>query len=583
MALNFAGVWHRAQDNFAYALNEELVEINLNTGYDVDEVYLIWGDPFKRISREKRIIETDRLPMDGPKKLAHHKRWSAVVKPPFKRVSYYFELHAGGEIWNYMENGFIAPDDLGKVRLESFKFPWLNPIDICRHPAWVKDTIWYQIFPERFRRGGVLNADALPDWEEGVKQAKRGDFYGGDLRGITEKIPYIRDLGANGLYLNPIFEAPSNHKYDTVDYLKIDPNFGINEDFRDLVDAAHRHGIRVMIDGVFNHSGRFFAPWQDVLKNGPRSKYWGWFMVNKWPFDQRETDTMDGKFYSFAFGTNMPKLNSNNPEVIEYVIDVCEKWVEWFDIDGIRFDVASEDSHRLWKDLWKRLKAKKPDIYLMAEIWHDSMPWLRGDEFDSVMNYPLTYAINNFFLQKDSTKLDFEHGINRCYTMYMRQSNDALFNLLDSHDTQRLRRTAGSDACFYQQLAILFTMAGSPCIYYGTEVLMDGADDPDCRRCMPWKQIAQGAFDEEIGIVSGLLKLRHTVAALKSQEIIFTNELEDPRVIEYIKRHESGDVQVIVNGSGRDVALTGGGETLFSLGATDQTLKKDGVLIRKIK
>lgn len=162
-------------------------------------------------------------------------------------------------------------------------------------------------------------------------------------------------------------------------------------------------------------------------------------MINEWPFDRNGKAAKKKQIYTFAFYDGMPKINTNNPEVRKYFVDICANWVEHYGIDGIRLDVANEVSHRFCKELHARVKEINPDIYILGEIWHNALPWLRGDEFDAVMNYPLGQSIKDFWIDKSLTNEDFEYTINRCYTSYMQQTNDVLFNLLDSHDTKRLR------------------------------------------------------------------------------------------------------------------------------------------------
>ena len=158
-------------------------------------------------------------------------------------------------------------------------------------------------------------------------------------------------------------------------------------------------------------------------------------MIHDWDNLEKRADTRDARFYSFAFADWMPKLNTNNEEVIDYFCGVCEDWIREFDIDGIRYDVGNEVSHCFLKKMRERLRALKPDLYLLGEIWHDASQWLAGDEYDSVMNYPLLSGIHDFFLDKSMDKAEFEYMVNRCYTMYMQQNNNVMFNLLDSHDT----------------------------------------------------------------------------------------------------------------------------------------------------
>ena len=450
-------------------------------------------------------------------------------------------------------------------------------------PSWVNDTIWYQIFPERFCNGDAsINPEGTLPWRN-KGSVTNDEFFGGDLQGIINKLDYLKDLGVSGLYLTPINEAPSSHKYDTTDYMKIDPHFGSEEAFRCLVEEAHKRQMRVMVDGVFNHCGKYFAPWLEVQEKGPESEYYDWFMINEWPFDHSRGAALNGQYYSFAFFDSMPKLNTNNPKVREYLLNVCEMWVKKYDVDGLRLDVANEISHVFCKELRTRMKAIKPDLYILGEIWHDAMPWLRGDEFDAVMNYPLGESIKDFWIDKGLTNEDFEYTINRCYTGYMQQTNDVLFNLLDSHDTKRLRSDVKNLDEYFQQLAVLFAMPGSPCIFYGTEIAMEGSYDPDCRRCMPWEAIEAGEYKDRMEIVKSLLHLRQEEPLLRNRNFHFPNKINRPRVIEFMKvAWENDYVEIIINCEEEDVEIEKEGTVLFQRHYIDNILLKNGILIRKI-
>lgn len=584
--MDFNAVYHRANDNYCYPLNKDELIINIKTGYDVKYVNIIQGDPFSAgILGGGETWNGQALNIPFKKRLKNQVWWTTTIKPEFKRLKYYFELQTENERWYYFEDGFVSEEQLnlsGRSR-QCFVFPWMNPADIPVTPSWVNDTIWYQIYPERFCNGDPGNdpEQVLPWRNSGP--VKNEEFFGGDLAGITQKLDYLKDLGISGLYLTPVNESPTSHKYDTTDYTKIDPNFGDDETMKTLVKEAHERGIRVMLDGVFNHTGEQFAPWQDVLAKGPQSGYFDWFMINEWPLRREEGCARTGQYYTFAFYDDMPKLNTNNPEVREYLIGVCESWVRDYDVDGIRLDVANEISHVFCKELRMRLKAIKPDIYILGEIWHDAMPWLRGDEFDAVMNYPLGESIKDFWIDKSLTNEDFEYTINRCYTGYMQQTNDVLFNLLDSHDTKRLRSCVRNLDEFFQQLAVLFAMPGSPCIFYGTEVIMEGGHDPDCRRCMPWEDIENGVFDERIAMVKRLIHMRMEEPLLRNRNFHFPNKINRPRVIEFNKiGWVDNYVEVIINCEEDDITIEREGEILFSRHYIDNVLLRNGILVRKI-
>lgn len=495
-----------------------------------------------------------------------------MIRPPYKRCRYHFELHSGGQVWLYGEDGFCTPDRQDGTHPAGFYQPWMNPADIPAPPAWVRDTIWYQIFPDRFCRSKG-SANQTP-WREGpVTNRER---FGGDLPGICEKLDYLASLGVSGLYLNPIFAADSVHRYDTRDYTRVDPDLGTNADLKQLVEQAHTRGIRVMLDAVFNHCGPHFAPWRDVMEKGPDSPYWDWFMVNRWPPEAAPGGTRDGRYFSFAFAADMPKLNTNNPAVIDYFGTLCESWVRDYGVDGIRFDVGNEISHRMLKELRRRVRAIRPDVYLLGEIWHDASPWLEGDEYDAVMNYPLQQAVKDFFADSARTAGELAEQLYRCLHLYRCQTTEVLFNLMDSHDTDRLFTRSGSEDAFFQQLALLFTLPGSPCIYYGTEVALPGGHDPDCRRCMPWDKMNTTENQQRIDQLRRLIALRRTLPELRDGMPVF-RQAPGPRQVWYCR----GRVEVLLNAGTTPWELCPEKEILFARGLTGNRLAPGGICIRR--
>lgn len=320
-----------------------------------------------------------------------------------------------------------------------------------------------------------------------------------------------------------MFEAPTNHKYDTVDYKKIDPHFGDKETFRKLVQEAHKRGIRIMLDAVFNHIGDTSAEWQDVVLNEEKSAYRDWFHIHSFPVRQNENGNIEGEptlsYDTFAFTTHMPKLNTANPEVQKYLLDIATYWIREFDIDGWRLDVANEVDHAFWKEFKKAVQAEKEDIYILGEIWHDSWIWLLGDEFHAVMNYPFTQTIIENFIEEKITPEQMVSGINEQYMRYPNQVNEVMFNMLDSHDTARILTRANNDEDKVKQaLAFMFAHTGSPCIYYGTEIGMDGGNDPGCRKCMEWDETKQN--QDMLAFTKQLIALRKD-----NQAIITSGEL----------------------------------------------------------
>lgn len=575
--MELGAIYHRTSDHYCYPLNEDELVINLKTGYDVERVYIHQGDPYLAgIMGGEEKWNGEREEICYKKRLKNHIWWTTTLRPPYKRCKYYFELQSKNECMYYFEDGFYTEKEMnhqGKS-LSYFIFPWMNKADIFRTPKWVNETIWYQIFPDRFQNGCPANN---PEGTRPWKCEKPGlwDYYGGDIQGIIEKLPYLEELGITGLYLTPVFEADSNHKYNTKDYRKVDPHFGTNGQLKELVQDAHHRGMRVMLDGVFNHTGTDIPLWKDVVERGADSPYASWYMVEEWP-------VREGGYHTFGFTGYMPKLDTSNPQVIKYLLDIVRFWMEEFDIDGLRLDVGNEVSHRFLKELRMMTKSIKDDFYILGEIWHDAIGWLQGDEYDAVMNYPLSTGISDFWIYQDWEKSEFEYAINRCFTMYMQQANDVLFNLLDSHDTNRLMDKVKDKDIFYQQLAVLFTMPGSPCIYYGTEIAMEGGYDPDCRRCMPWEEIEAGQHKNDIGEIRTLIALRKKYPEFRSRNFHFPNEIKNPRVVEYIKLEAGKCVEVLLNCSSEAMEAGTRDGILYSRKYKDGWLMPKGILIRKL-
>ena len=524
--MNIAAIKHHSYDSFCYPINKDELKISIETGTEVTEVYLIYGDPFQSIQRNGEWTwKNARVQIKECRRLPETQLWSIIVRPEFKRCKYYFEIHARDEIIYFFEDGAIHSGYENFHKESSpFIFPWMNEADIVNPPKWAEETVWYQIFPARFCRASTSpkEPDFLP-WASSDHVVTNNERYGGNLEGIIEKLPYLEDLGINGLYLNPINLSHSQHKYDTTDYLTIDPEFGDAETLIRLVKEAHKRNMHVMLDGVFNHSGWDFFAWQDILKNKEKSRYADWYIINNFDFATKPCDNAaKGNFFAFAFSDYMPKLNTNNPEVRDYLCSICETWVKKYDIDALRLDVANELSHVFCRELRERMLALKPDFFIVGEVWNNSQPWLRGAEFDSVINYPLRSAIYHFASHPDNDVRNLEERLNKCLTQYTSQTERVLINQMDSHDTIRLiSRTGGQKDLTLLQFALILTLPGAACMYYGTEILLPGGEDPDCRRCMPWSEIENGDFDEVLHFIRALINIRRAHPSLRSDDFSF--------------------------------------------------------------
>lgn len=351
-------------------------------------------------------------------------------------------------------------------------------------PSWADGAIVYQIFPERFARA---NLDTSGNWYKFPMHYM--DKLGGSIRGIIDGLNYLKDLGIEVIYLTPIFKSSSNHKYNTNDYLEIDPDFGNEEDLKELVLKAHENNIKIILDGVFNHTGYEFAPFQDLLKNQENSKYKDWYYPFSFPIKAKRGEKPN--FWTFGYTPFMPKLNTSNKEVRDYIFKVVRKWLD-FGIDGWRLDVADEVSHDFWKEFRKVVKAKNKDALIIGEVWYESSPWLLGDEYDTVMNYLFNNNVKNILLKDNYKVTDFDNANNFLRGRMHKKVLPLLWNLIDSHDTARFITEANDNKTALKlALSLQMTLPGMPMIYYGDEIGLSGSFDPDCRRGMLWDEEKQ--------------------------------------------------------------------------------------------
>ncbi|MDB5349413.1 MAG: glycosidase [Planctomycetota bacterium] len=394
-------------------------------------------------------------------------------------------------------------------------------------PEWVRDAIFYQIFPDRFARSlSVPKPSGIDAW--GAVPTPHG-YQGGDLVGVAEKLDYLGDLGVTAVYFTPVFQSASNHRYHTHDYLRVDPMLGGDKALRLLLDAAHARGMKVVLDGVFNHASRGFFPFHDILENGKNSAYLDWFTVKDFPLYAYDPDRTPN--YGAWWGLPaLPKFNVQTPAVRDYLFGVARHWID-FGIDGWRLDVANEiDDDGFWREFRGRVREGNPEAYIVGEVWHESRRWLQGDMWDAVMNYRFTHACISFFIGRgvDESELKrtslfpagepsagaFAKEIESLLGLYHPNVSFAMLNLLDSHDMARFLTLAKGDRSALR-LATTFQMTypGAPSVYYGDEIGLSGGHDPFNRAAFPWDT---AAWDMELlHEFQRLIALRKAFPALR--------------------------------------------------------------------
>lgn len=352
-------------------------------------------------------------------------------------------------------------------------------------PYWVQDSVFYQIFPDRFANGDKSNDP--PNVEPWGSQPTSWNFMGGDLRGIIQKLDYLLDLGVSAIYLNPIFQSPSNHRYNTSDYYRIDPKLGDMDDFQALLKVAHSNDMRVILDGVFNHCSRGFSAFNDILENQENSPYLDWFHITKFPVNAYGTGESED-YLGWWGNKSMPKFNTDNPNVRRYLLNVARYWIER-GADGWRLDVPNEiDDDEFWREFRDIVKSVNYDAFLFGEIWRPDPRWVDGAHFDGLMNYPFREALIDL-LNGNTIKVgEFAQRVEQLLGLYNRENVFAMYLPLSTHDTERLFTILRGNLDKVK-LAYLFQFAypGAPAVYYGDEVGMQGGKDPASRGAFPWE------------------------------------------------------------------------------------------------
>jgi len=413
-------------------------------------------------------------------------------------------------------------------------------------PDWLTDAIFYQIFPERYANARHdLDPEDTQPWDS---PPTRENFLGGDIEGIIQNLDHITELGANTLYMTPIFKAESNHRYDTTDYFAIDPSLGDLNDFHRLVEAAHDRGIRIVLDAVLNHCGTGHWAFKDAVANKEDSDYVNWFFIEDFPVTQSPRPN-----YRTCSGyAGMPKWNTYNPAVRRHHFDVAKYWIEQ-GIDGWRLDVPFFIPMPFWRRFREVVKGIDNDLYIVAEEWLDPVKWLHGDTVDGTMNYVLRDLILRFTADLDINAYFFADKVNRFQARLPEGHRRAMLNLLGSHDTERvLTRHDGHRDQTLLAFTLLFALEGIPMVYYGDEVGVAGDNDPGCRAAMPWDR---ASWDQVIlDHISSLVSVRKNtqplrtgtqkVVAVDSDTVVVLRTLPDSQVAVFAHRGQGVTVDL---------------------------------------
>ena len=563
-------VLHIPMSEYCHGLDERRIVYRMRSARrDLKKVTLYYGDTACRVTP---ILFTP-VPMELAASDLQHDYWQAIVDSPFNRVYYYFELDDGEKRKLYY--GDVFTDHLVDDRSQYFKLPFNHRADIARVPDWVHDAVVYNIFPDSFATSH--NYISLEPTEMNYNGQTVKGRLGGTLRGIAENVDYLKNLGINCVYINPIFAAGEYHKYDLIDYFHVDPCFGGDEAFREMVDTLHENGIRVIIDGVFNHCGWYFFAFEDVVRNQETSRYRDWFYHLEFPVERPENPEIYPTYACFAYERMMPKLNTANPEVRDYFCTVGRYWVETFGIDGWRLDVASEVDDGFWRAFRKTVKEVNPDALLIGEVWESAGHWLRGDMFDSSMNYDFRKHCGLFFGERSIDAADFAGRITNMLMRYKVQTVPAQLNLLDSHDVSRFLSVCGGDISRYK-LAVLFIMSfvGMPTVFYGDELGLQGVREEEYRQPMAWDGGSGGLLD----FFQKAIAMRHALAPLRRGSFRMLQAEPDSGLIVFRRVYAGEAVTVCINRGGPKAALpSAAGGLYWSEGLRGGTLSAGGFAV----
>lgn len=569
--MNKSAILHIPLSQYAYADDEHSITIRLRTQKnDIAHCYLFYGDrvdPKESIEVKKVIMEkvaTDDL----------FDYYEAMIQDIYTRVCYYFLLDDGQEKEYYYERSFCKKMQSG--RTEYFQFPYIRREDIMDIPAWAENIVMYHIFPDSFATGyhsitKTAQKIELPD--ECISES----HLGGTLQGVIDNLVYLKELGINCIYLNPIFKANSYHKYDTIDYFDIDPCFGSKAIFRDFVKECHKNEIKVILDGVFNHCGPDFFAFRDVLKEGKSSRYYDWFYYMPEPVEYKDPPSYE----AFAYVKEMPKLNTGNPDVAKYLCKVATYWMKEADIDGWRLDVANEINHDFWRRFREAVRSVKKDALLIGEIWEDAGCWLQGDQFDSTMNYTFSYLCKDFFAERIINAELFDEQIQRMIMRYSWKVSLAQMNFLDSHDVPRFLSYCNGDiqrmelAFFY-----LFMAPGIPSVFYGDECYIEGKTESKYRAAMQWEK-ADSCYEK----MKSWIAIRRQYIALQkgSYKKLYTDNVHN--CYAFLRTFQEQKMLVVLNNSDSRVKIN-----LKKLNIscimdvqTQRIITKDVILLQKMQ
>ncbi len=569
---------------------------------DVEGVDLVTWEGGRRTVHPMREVNRDRV-------FAYFRTEVAL---PSGETPYVIRYRDGGTTYDLTTHGLVKGEAAtgDAFTFSAARFPAFET------PDWVKNAIIYQIFPDRFRNGdpsndqdfhewyykgkttlppgGKLNTDyqeyyhLVKDWSDykALTQCPWTPdgrdwmaFYGGDIEGVRQKLDYLHDLGVTAIYFNPIFEAKSTHKYDGADYMKVDPHFGTNAQFKTFVQEARAKGIHIILDIVYNHTGNAHWAFHDAEEKGKASPYYDWYEFKKWPLPDGWPNVghpwkpADYYYCWWGFG-DLPDLNFDlsrnndaektvrdvkdaqvNVALVKHLLDATEFWLKDIDVDGVRLDVPNEVPYWFWKLFNQRVKQVKPDAYIVGELWGNASDYVRPGVYDAVMNYAFFRdPVQRFLGLGQGTAAEFDATLATGRLTYPTQAVECQMNLIDSHDTVRFLTQVGGNVKRLK-LAAMFGMTyiGAPHIYYGDEIGMEGGRDPDCRRPFVWDYAKEPARVALLDYYRKLTHARLAHQALRTGD--FTTVATAGKVFGFVRSGDGEQFLVGLNAGGQPATM----------------------------
>ena len=474
--MNKQAIEHSHESKYCFYINDKscVIRVRAQRNDTIQKIEVLWNE-WCKFWKEQRVTE---LKIAFSDELFSY--YEGIIESKMPSYEYVIKItDSDGKIFYLSDDGLTDDFNFDRLNMNEFMSKYPNKADLPKLNENLCGRIYYSIFPDRFCCSDFSKPYINMKWNE--KNVDGHRFMGGDIKGIISKLPYLKSLGIGGIWLNPIHPSNSAHKYDVNNYFEIDPMFGTIDDFKELLKKAHKLDIKIVMDLVCNHCAYNNNLFQDVVKNGRKSKYYDWFYI-----DGDKPNKEKKNYLTFASVSNMPKLNTSSPEVLKYFTDVTLYWAD-LGVDGFRLDVAFEVSYHFWNSIKSKLLEKHPDSFFIGEDWLTSERRLGNYQWDSLMNYPFLYAMQKYMKNDAKDSKWISNRLSALYVRYTDTFNHKMFNLLDSHDIERWYNSVNFDRDkYFLSFAILMFYPGVPMIYYGDEIFMEGWNDPLNRRGMEW-------------------------------------------------------------------------------------------------